>query len=161
MENRITFAVVGCGRIGVRHIETIVNHNQAHLVATVDPKGAPNASEEHPETVPHFDSLEAFLAAGIQADVVNIATPNGCHAAQAISLLEAGYHVLIEKPLALTKSDAEKVLHTALTKGKRVFAVMQNRYSPPSEWLKSLVQSGALGNIYQVHLNCFWNRDER
>jgi predicted dehydrogenase len=161
MENRITFAVVGCGRIGVRHIETILNHNQAHLVATVDPKGAPNASEEQPETVPHFDSLEAFLAAGIHADVVNIATPNGCHAAQAISLLEAGYHVLIEKPLALTKSDAEKVLHTALSKGKRVFAVMQNRYSPPSEWLKSLVQSGALGDIYQVHLNCFWNRDER
>jgi len=42
-----------------------------------------------------------------------------------------------------------------------VFGVMQNRYSPPSEWLKSVVEQGLLGEIYQVHIDCFWNRDDR
>ena len=161
MKNTIKFAVVGCGRIGMRHVETVLNHGKAQLVATVDPSGRKELNGHNLSDVPHFASLEDFIAAGIEADIVNIATPNGWHAQQAVALLGAGYHVLIEKPLALSKSDAEHVLHTALSFGKRVFAVMQNRYSPPSEWLKGLVQSGQLGPIYQVHLNCFWNRDER
>lgn len=158
-ENTVKFAVVGCGRIGMRHVETILNHGKAELVATVDPAG--RGSMEALQAVPHFATLEDFLRAKPEADIVNVATPNGWHAPQAIALLEAGYHVLIEKPLALSKTDAERVLHAALSHGKRVFAVMQNRYSPPSEWLKNLVQSNVLGPIYQVHLNCFWNRDER
>ncbi|RYY92946.1 MAG: Gfo/Idh/MocA family oxidoreductase, partial [Chitinophagaceae bacterium] len=44
---------------------------------------------------------------------------------------------------------------------RHVFAVMQNRYSPPSVWIKEMVESGRLGNIFMVQLNCYWNRDER
>lgn len=156
LEN-VRFAVVGCGRIGMRHAETIQGTKRAELVATID------SDPQHQgfQGVPHFISLEEFLATRPAVDVINIATPNGFHAKQAIEVLNAGYHVLVEKPLALTKADAEDVLHTALRKGKRVFAVMQNRYSPPSEWLKEMVDSGRLGTIYMVQLNCFWNRDDR
>jgi len=75
--------------------------------------------------------------------------------------LEARKHVVIEKPIALSKADAEKVIFKALHMHKQVFAVMQNRYSPPSEWLKKVVDSGILGDIYMVQLNCYWNRDNR
>jgi predicted dehydrogenase len=63
--------------------------------------------------------------------------------------------------MALTVSDAEKVVYTSLKRQKQVFCVMQNRYSPPSVWIKELVESGKLGQVYMVQLNCYWNRDNR
>ena len=63
--------------------------------------------------------------------------------------------------MALTKIDAEKVIFKALHVHKHVFAVMQNRYSPPSVWIKQMIESGLLGKIYIVQLNCYWNRDDR
>jgi predicted dehydrogenase len=75
--------------------------------------------------------------------------------------LDAKKHVVIEKPMALHRADAEKVIHKALNVHRHVFAVMQNRYSPPSAWIKQLVESGRLGNVYMVQLNCYWNRDAR
>jgi predicted dehydrogenase len=63
--------------------------------------------------------------------------------------------------LSLSKADAEKVIFKALQVHRQVFAVMQNRYSPPSVWIKEMVDSGHLGNIYLVQLNCYWNRDDR
>jgi predicted dehydrogenase len=75
--------------------------------------------------------------------------------------LESRKHVVIEKPMALNKQDAEKVIFKALHVHKHVFAVMQNRYSPPSAWIKELIESDKLGQIYMVQLNCYWNRDNR
>jgi predicted dehydrogenase len=96
-----------------------------------------------------------------ELDVVNIATPNGFHSENAIEALGAGMHVVIEKPMALSKFDAEKIIYKALQMHKQVFTVMQNRYSPPSEWIKGIIEEGILGKIYLVQLNCYWNRDDR
>jgi len=155
---RSKFAVVGCGRIGQRHIEMIRNLEHAELVATCDVRGAEELGS--PAGVAHYHSLEALLA-DHHVDVLAVASPNGVHAAQALQGIESGAHVIVEKPMALHKSDAERVLHAALQRGRYVFGVMQNRYSPPSEWLKSVVDQGLLGDIFQVHIDCFWNRDDR
>ena len=111
--------------------------------------------------VPFFSSVEELVASGLDIDVVNIASPNGFHAEQALACLDARKHVVIEKPIALSKQDAEKVIFKALHVHRHVFAVMQNRYSPPSQWIKDLVESGRLGKIFMVQLNCYWNRDDR
>jgi UDP-N-acetyl-2-amino-2-deoxyglucuronate dehydrogenase len=111
--------------------------------------------------VPVFNSLMDYLTAGPPADVLTIATPNGSHAELAICGLRAGLHVVIEKPLAIRRTDAEEIVHTALQTGRRVFGVMQNRYSPPAAWLKDLVATGRLGQIHLVQLTCLWNRDAR
>lgn len=63
--------------------------------------------------------------------------------------------------MGLTKDQCEKVIFKSLQQSKHVFCVMQNRYSPPSEWIKSVVENGILGDILMVQLNCYWNRDER
>ncbi|GAA4303663.1 Gfo/Idh/MocA family oxidoreductase [Compostibacter hankyongensis] len=160
MEQKVRFAVIGCGHIGKRHAEMISRNPESELVALADvrPREALGLDKF---SVPFFPSLEAFLLEGPEADVINITTPNGFHAEQAMHSLEAGRHVVIEKPLALTRQDAEKVIFKALQVHRHVFAVMQNRYSPPSVWIKELVTSGKLGRIYMVQLNCYWNRDER
>lgn len=157
----VKFAVTGCGHIGKRHAEMISRNPEAELVALIDIKKKEELNLKDFQKIPLFPSLESFLESDIYADVINIATPNAFHAQQALQALDSKKHVVIEKPMALKKQDAEKVIYKALNVHKHVFAVMQNRYSPPSVWIKELIESKKLGNIYLVELNCFWNRDNR
>ncbi len=159
-ERKIKFAVVGCGHIGKRHAEMIKRNEESELVALIDVKDKTFLGIEA-YGVPFFHSLEEFLETGIEVDVINIASPNGFHAKQAMLALEAKKHIVVEKPMALNKQDAEKVIFKALHVHQQVFAVMQNRYSPPSIWIKELIESRKLGQIYMVQLNCYWNRDDR
>ncbi len=156
----IKFAVIGQGHIGKRHAEMIRRDSNSQLVAVCDilPKEKVGLTDitEH-----YFTSFEDFIAAGLDVDVVNICTPNGFHADYALKSLDKHYHVVIEKPIALTKSDAEKIVFKSLEVSRHVFCVMQNRYSPPSVWLKELVDNKTLGDIYMVKLDCYWNRDDR
>ncbi len=158
--DKIKFAVMGCGHIGKRHAEMIQRNNEAELAALIDVKDLSALGIEKYNS-PFFHTLESFLQSGINTDVICIATPNGLHAVHALECLEANKHIVIEKPLALKKSDAEKIIYKALHVHKHVFAVMQNRYSPPSVWVKEIISTGKLGRIFLVQLNCYWNRDER
>jgi len=157
---KVKFAVVGCGHIGKRHAEMIKRNPEAELVALVDVLPAQKVNAEQFE-VPFFNSIDELLASDIEIDVVNIASPNGFHAEHALKALVARKHVVVEKPMALSKADAEKVIFKALQVHRQIFAVMQNRFSPPSVWIKDMVESGRLGKIYMVQLNCYWNRDDR
>ena len=162
MERKLVrFAVVGCGHIGKRHAEMISRNPNAKLAALADSANPSTLRIQQWQDIPFFDSLESMLASGTETDVICIATPNGSHAQIALKALHAGKHVVIEKPMALNRTDAEKIIYKALSVNKHVFSVMQNRYSPPSTWLKEIIDSGILGSIYQVHVNCLWNRDER
>ena len=159
MDKKIKFAVIGCGHIGKRHAEMVTRDPGAELVALCDIRPCEELGIEAYD-VPFFSSLTELLQSGISIDVVNVCTPNGLHAAMAIQAVETGCNVVIEKPMALTLADAEKVVYASLKYRKQVFCVMQNRYSPPSVWIKEMVDSGRLGKIYMVQLNCYWNRDD-
>lgn len=134
---------------------------ESELVALVDINGKLKEEMESKFSVPFFNSLEELLASGLTTDVINICTPNSLHGPQAISALKSGSHVVIEKPMCLSRADCEAVIHQSMQSSKLVFCVMQNRYSPPSVWLKEIVSTGILGKIFMVQVNCFWNRDER
>jgi predicted dehydrogenase len=159
-QQKVRFAVIGAGHIGKRHAEMIRRNDEAELVGLVDikPKEELGAADF---TEPFFTSISDLLNAGIEFDVACVCTPNGLHADQSIELLSANKHVVCEKPMGLTKEGCERVIFKSLQMSKHVFCVMQNRYSPPSEWIKSVVESGKLGKIFMVQLNCYWNRDDR
>lgn len=156
---KISFAVAGYGHIGKRHAEMITRNPEATLTAVIDLKSREEL--KLPADIPLFPSLKEFFASGLPCDVVNIATPNGLHAPFALECLDNKKHVVIEKPMSLSKADAEKVIYKSLNVHRHVFVVMQNRYSPPSVWIKDMINSEKLGNIYMVQLNCYWNRDAR
>ncbi len=156
----IPMAVIGQGHIGKRHAEMIRRNPDCRLVAVCDVLTKTDC--EIPSIKePFYQDAETMLRAHPEVEVVNICTPNGLHAAHALLAISHNMHVVIEKPMALKKSDCEILLHKALEKQRTVFCVMQNRYSPPSIWLKEIVEKKILGNIHLVQLNCFWNRDER
>ncbi|UOQ51061.1 Gfo/Idh/MocA family protein [Hymenobacter cellulosivorans] len=158
----VRFVICGVGHIGRRHASFVQAHPAAELAALIDvrPELEQPLAAEFPG-VPFFRSLADYLTQGPPADVLTVATPNHLHAPQAIAGLRQGLHVVIEKPIALRKADAEDIVHTALQTGRLVFGVMQNRYSPPAAWLKQVYEQGRLGQIYLVQINCFWNRDAR
>src|SRR3954466_12758786 len=115
----VKFAVVGCGHIGKRHAEMICRNPKATLVALIDVKDKLSLSIDD-YNVPFFQSIEHFLQSDIETDVINIATPNGLHAHQALQCLNAQKHVVIEKPIAITKADAEKIIFKALNVHRHV-----------------------------------------
>ncbi len=158
MGNKLKFAVVGAGRIGKRHASMIQLNADTELVALVDvlPEEDLDLAEFN---VPYFKNLEDLFASDIELDVVNVCTPNHLHASQSLTVLKNKCHVVIEKPMALNKKDAEAVIFEALQADRKAFCVMQNRYSPPSAWLKQIIEEKRLGEIYLVNINCFWNRD--
>ena len=160
MNKKIKFAVVGAGHIGKRHAEMIKREDEAELVALVDVRSQKECAAEDFD-VPFFSSIEELLDSALNIDVVNICTPNGLHAAQSLKALEHKKHVVCEKPMGLSKDNCEKIIFKALEVSRQVFCVMQNRYSPPSQWIKSLITDGIMGEIFMVQLNCYWNRDNR
>ncbi len=163
MEKTISFSVVGFGRIGQRHAKIIQEYTQAELIAIVDTNENQFkiATDLELDAV-FYSTIETFIKQdNNQSDVVNIATPNGYHTDYAIALLEAGYHVVIEKPMGLSIADCQDVIKAMERSGKRVFVVKQNRYSPPSMWLKEVVENKIIGDVLMVQTNCYWNRDER
>jgi UDP-N-acetyl-2-amino-2-deoxyglucuronate dehydrogenase len=159
-KSKIKFAIVGSGHIGKRHAEMIRRNPETELVAMCDVKTKSELDLSNLE-VPFLTSMDELFKANIDFDVVCICTPNGLHAEQCLKALENKKHVVIEKPMALTVADCEKIIFKALQVSRQVFCVMQNRYSPPSIWIKDVVDKNLLGKIYLVQLNCYWNRDER
>jgi len=157
---KIKFAVVGCGHIGKRHAEMVLGNPNAELVALCDASPKEVLGIEKYD-VPFYSSIEEMMSANIDADVINICTPNGLHSDQASLALDNDFHIVVEKPIGLSKNKCEQVIHKALKNHKQVFAVMQNRYSPPSVWIKELIENKTLGDIFMVQLNCYWNRDSR
>lgn len=160
MSEKIRFAVVGCGHIGKRHAEMISRNGECELVALVDVK--PEAELGLTQYgVPFFSSLDQLLCSYVNVDVITVATPNGLHYKQALQILESGRHVVVEKPVTLNRDEAAQLINVAKERDRRLFLVMQNRYSPPAVWLKEMISSGKLGQLFMIQLNCYWNRDER
>jgi len=165
-EGKVRFAVVGCGHIGKRHIEMIQRNPEAELAAIcdilpLDLLGIDSVTCHSSLVTPYFSDLESLLSSGIPFDVLNICVPNGLHAEMAIRGIETGHHVVVEKPMALNTEKAGKILSAAEQYDKKIFCVMQNRYSPPSVWIKEMIDSGRLGKLFLIQINCFWNRDAR
>jgi predicted dehydrogenase len=111
------------------------------------------------EDVRQYASISTLLEHEHEIDVVVIATPNGLHAQQSIESLDYGKHVLCEKPMAIRSADAEAMIKAAKSSEKHLVVVKQNRYNPPIQELKRLLDEGKLGKVLSVQINAFWNRN--
>lgn len=152
----IQFLLFGYGHIGKRHAALIQAHSESELVGIIE-----KDTKKHTSNEPFYSSLKDFLGSGKKADIAIIALPNGLHIEMASTAILAHMHVLIEKPMGLSSQACKSLIELAKSEEKKVFVVKQNRYSPPSVWMKEVVDSGKLGAIYEVHIRCFWNRDHR
>jgi predicted dehydrogenase len=149
------FALLGCGNIASRHALQAKAVGVLAAVCDIVPGRAASFAERYGARP--YSSLDNMLKEEA-IDIVTVATPNGLHAQHAVRALEAGCHVLCEKPLAITSADGLRMLQAAKAAGKRLFVVKQNRYNAPVAAVKNLIDAGKLGKVNGFVLNCFWNR---
>jgi predicted dehydrogenase len=158
MKNKIKFAIVGCGRIAQRHAEHITNFGELTAVCDIVYDKAETLGKEY--AVKTYRSIDDLLTSETETDVVSICSPNGLHAEHTIKALNAGFHVLCEKPMAINVHDCGRMIQAAEKNNRRLFAIKQNRFNPPVAAVKKAIDEGRFGKIYSVQLNCFWNRNE-
>jgi predicted dehydrogenase len=155
----IRFGIIGCGRIANRHAKHIANNGQLAATCDIDIEKAGNLADEY--GCKAWSDTEKFLTENKgKMDVVSVCSPNGLHADHTIAALRHGYHVLCEKPMAISVEDCGNMINEAERANRRLFIVKQNRFNPPVEALKKAIEENRLGKIFNVQLSCFWNRNE-
>jgi predicted dehydrogenase len=152
----IKIAVVGAGGWGINHVRTFARAKGAQLVAVADPAEA--ALKRAGGFAPNarlMRGLDEVLAAP-EIDAVVLATPASAHAVHARQCLEAGKHVFVEKPLALSATDAEEVVRASDKAGRILMVGHIMLYHPVIDRMKSIIKSGDLGwllYLYAVRVN--------
>jgi predicted dehydrogenase len=157
----VRFAVLGFGNIGQRHAFHISQQAGAALVAICDVDDAKQtlARDRFPD-VPVYGSLDALLIESVPGTVLCICTPNGLHAAHAVTAIQNGLEVVVEKPMALSVVECDQMIAASEQTGRRIFAVKQNRYNPPVQAVKQALDAGRLGSVFLIQVNGFWNRND-
>ena len=149
-EKTVRVGIIGCGGIANRkHLPSLTAIPGVEAVGFYDlrPENARASAEQFGTDARVYDSYQQLLADD-RIDVVHICTPNGMHAPIAIDALDAGKHVMCEKPMATSAADAEKMCEAAKRNGKNLSVSYQNRFRRDSQYVYNMVQKGELGEIY-------------
>ena len=163
----LNFAIVGCGRISKNHVEALINNtNCCRLVAVCDivENKAIEKKEQYERSVQNTD-VKVYtdyvqMLESEEIDSVSICTESGYHAKIAIDCLNCGKHVLIEKPMALSLEDADKIIKLGKEKNLKVGVCHQNRFNPPIQKLRRAVEEGRFGKIINGTARILWTRDQ-
>ena len=150
-------AVVGCGDVSSVHFDAIADTAGAVLVGVCDTDVARLAEVSATRGVPGFHQLQQLLDVA-QPEVVHICTPHHAHAALAVQALQAGVHVLLEKPLAATRDEGRAVIAAAARAAGKFGVCFQNRYNPTSVQLKAELDSGRWGRVLGARAQVMWTR---
>lgn len=157
----IRFAIMGCGRISSRHIDAIASGAiaGAKVVAVCDPQIERAQAFGQKYGLKIFaNHTEMLKDLRNEIDVVSILTPSGMHAQHTLDVVPFGKHVVVEKPMALTLSDADRMISACDAAGVRLFVVKQNRYNLPVKKLREAVESGRFGKMVMGTVRVRWCR---
>jgi len=152
----IRFAIIGCGKIAPRHAAEAARRGELVAVCDIIKGKADILAAEYGAKA--FYAIDELLKEKI--DLIAVCTPNGLHARHTIEALNAGCHVLCEKPLSISSADAISMMETAMAKDRKLFVVKSTRYNPALSELKDIIDKKKLGSLYSFQLNCFWNRPD-
>ena len=158
------YALIGCGRISTNHIKAAVN-NKLEIVGVCDilPEKMEELLEKH--ELKNDNSIHRYtdykeLVAAEKPELISIATESGNHAEIALYCIEAGINVIIEKPMAMSIEDANKIIDLAEKKHVKVSACHQNRFNVAVQELRKAVESGRFGKISHGSIHVRWNRNK-
>lgn len=157
-DHELGFTIVGTGMIAGHHAHAIRQTLGARLVGVVSrspEKGAAFAGQHGVSVV--TSSVEAMVARP-DVHVVIVATPSGAHLEPALASIQAGKHVLIEKPIEVTPARADQILQAADQHGVLVGAIFQGRFGPGAQRVKAAVDAGRLGRLVLASAAIKWFR---
>lgn len=155
------FALVGCGRIAKRHSE-LLGHDQignARLVAVSDVVKSKAEAIGERFGVPSYADMHAMMQSE-KVDVVGVLTASGLHAEHVIALAKYGKHIVVEKPMALSLGDADKMIEACDRAGVKLFVVKQNRLNVPVVKLREALDAGRFGKLVMGTVRVRWCRPQ-
>lgn len=148
---KIRIGIVGCGFIANRkHLPMMTQHEDVEVVAFCDLIKERAVASSKQFGAPDAKIYENYkdLIARDDIDVVHVCTPNSSHCEITTAALQAGKHVMCEKPMAINSAEAKTMLDAAKATGKKLTIGYQNRFRSDSQFIKSLCEKGELGDIY-------------
>jgi predicted dehydrogenase len=156
MPNALRALILGSGYAGEGHtlalrragvdVTAMAGRTESAVIATADRLGIPNRGTDWQRMI-----------ADLRPDVVAVGTPGGAHLEQCLGAIDAGCHVLCDKPLAATAEDARQIYAAARAKGVKTAYAASYRYQPQALYARELVQGGALGPVYEVECVSHYN----
>lgn len=157
----LKFALVGCGRIAQRHSQLLGNKqiSNSALAAVCDVKVERAKEIGERFHVPYYTDMHEMMRSEA-ADVVVILTESGLHADHVISLAPYGKHLVVEKPMALTLTDADRMIAACDRAGVKLFVVKQNRFNVPVVKLREALEKGRFGKLVLGTVRVRWCRTQ-
>lgn len=158
-------ALIGCGRIATNHVKAVLG-NGLEFVAACDihPEKIEQLLSkhklEHNTRIARYVDYRSMLVEHPDIELVAIATESGTHAAIALDCIEAGVNVIVEKPLALSMSDADAIIRKAEELGVVVSACHQNRFNLAVQKTHAALKAGRFGRLSHGSIHVRWNRNE-
>jgi len=147
--NKVRYGVIGIKGIGDLHCRFIGQNKKAELVALVDVDKDFVRKKAGRLSIHGYTDYREMLNSGV-VDAVSIATPHYLHNEMCMDCLDAGVHVFVEKPLAITISDAERIICKAKSQNLKLSVGHQYRTFRTSRTMKNLIDTGEIGNIMRV-----------
>ena len=158
------YALIGCGRIATNHVKAAVN-NKLEFVAVCD-KNQENMDAllkkhglEKDTSMKHYTDYKKMVEEN-EIELISIATESGIHAEIAIYCINHGIHVIIEKPMAMSMSDAEEIIRLSEEKHVKVSACHQNRFNVAVQEMRKALEAGRFGKLSHGSIHVRWNRNE-
>lgn len=158
------YALIGCGRIAVNHIKAAMN-NHLELAAICDlemeqmEKLLIKYNLEEKTSIKRYTDYKKMIQEN-ELDLVAIATESGCHAEIALFCIEHGIHCIVEKPIAMSIEDANKIIDLAHAHGVKVSACHQNRFNVAVQEMRKALEAGRFGRLSHGSVHVRWNRNE-
>lgn len=161
---KLRYALIGCGRISVNHIAAAMNNSEnLEIVAVCDPIEA--NMERVIDPVPYKNSIKRYtdyrvMLKELSPDLCAIATESGYHAEIALDCIDAGCNLIVEKPIALSLKDADKMIAAAKEKGVKLCACHQNRFNKSVKKIREALEEGRFGRLLHGAAHIRWARNK-
>jgi predicted dehydrogenase len=159
--SKLRVGIIGCGGIANgKHLPALSRNENVEIAAfcdIVEEKARKAAKEYGVEGAAVYTDYTELLKDG-SLDLVHVLTPNDSHSPISVAALDAGKHVMCEKPMAKTASEARKMLEAARRSGKKLTIGYNNRFRPDSLHLKKVCEAGELGEIYYARAHAIRRR---
>lgn len=156
------YALIGCGRISPNHVASAQKHGLEIIgICDIVEKQMEKtiADFKLPSSVKKYTDYKKMLAEN-KLDLIAIATESGKHAYIALDCIDAGVNLIIEKPIALSIEDADKIIKAAASKNVKVCACHQNRFNKSIQKIREALEAGRFGKLFYGTAHIRWNRNQ-
>lgn len=157
------YALIGCGRIATNHVKAVLNnHLEFAAVCDVVPGQMENLLAKHElqndSSIHRYTDYKEMIEQE-QPQLVGIATESGVHAEIALYCIDHGVNVIIEKPMAMSITDADEIIRRSEEKGVKVSACHQNRFNVAVQQMRKALEAGRFGKLSHGSIHVRWNRN--